>query len=148
MSNYLALLSPLSIPRENSPFLGYGEAGDRFYRRTCRYAVWFKPIYNARIGVLDGRGPHSTPKMSNHEIASPVDEKRRSDSSHIETASSGLKHDGPDFGGDSSLPPPPNLSPEEEKRLWRKVDRRLMPILAIMYLMSFLDRGKEYTQLP
>lgn len=142
------MLSPLSIPREFPPFLGYGEAGDRFDRRTCRYAVWFKPIYNACLGVPDGWGPHSTLKMSKNEVASPVDEKRESDSSHIETASSGLKHDDVDFGGDSSLPPPPSLSPEEEKRLWRKIDRRLMPILAIMYLMSFLDRGKKSTQLP
>ncbi len=86
--------------------------------------------------------------MSKPELASPVDEKRRSDSSHIETASSALKTDAPDFGGDSSLPPPPNLSPEEEKRLWRKVDLRLMPVLAIMYLMSFLDRGKELLDFP
>ncbi|KAJ6489526.1 MFS general substrate transporter [Mycena vitilis] len=46
-----------------------------------------------------------------------------------------------DFGGDSSLPPPPTLSTEEERKLWRKVDLRLMPILSLMYLLSFLDRG-------
>jgi hypothetical protein len=39
------------------------------------------------------------------------------------------------------LPPAPVLSPEQEARLWRKIDRRLMPMLALMYLMSFLDRG-------
>lgn len=37
--------------------------------------------------------------------------------------------------------PPHMFSAEEEKRLWRKVDLRLMPILAIMYLLSFMDRG-------
>jgi hypothetical protein len=47
-----------------------------------------------------------------------------------------------DFGGDSSLPPPPTLSDEEERKLWRKVDLRLMPILSLMYLLSFLDRGQ------
>ncbi|KAH0838727.1 MFS general substrate transporter [Lanmaoa asiatica] len=36
---------------------------------------------------------------------------------------------------------PRMLSPEEEKRLWRKVDLRLMPILCVMYLLSFMDRG-------
>ncbi|TCD71732.1 hypothetical protein EIP91_005498 [Steccherinum ochraceum] len=46
-----------------------------------------------------------------------------------------------DFGGDSSLPPPPTLTPEEEARVWRKVDMKLMPILTLMYLASFLDRG-------
>jgi len=38
-------------------------------------------------------------------------------------------------------PTPPQLTKEEEKRLWRKVDMRLMPILTIMYLFCFLDRG-------
>jgi hypothetical protein len=46
-----------------------------------------------------------------------------------------------DFGGESSLPPPPVLSHEEELKLWRKIDTRLMPILSLMYLLSFLDRG-------
>lgn len=48
-----------------------------------------------------------------------------------------------DFGGDSKLPPPPNLTPEQEKKLWRKIDLRLMPILSLMYLFSFLDRGES-----
>ncbi|KAJ6521970.1 MFS general substrate transporter [Mycena vulgaris] len=46
-----------------------------------------------------------------------------------------------DFGGESSLPPPPSLSAEEERKLWQKIDLRLMPILSLMYLLSFLDRG-------
>jgi len=36
---------------------------------------------------------------------------------------------------------PRALTPEDEKRLWRKVDLRLMPILSVMYLFSFMDRG-------
>ena len=46
-----------------------------------------------------------------------------------------------DFGGETSLPPPPAVTEEEERRIWRKVDMRLMPILTLMYLASFLDRG-------
>ncbi|KAJ7739082.1 MFS general substrate transporter [Mycena maculata] len=46
-----------------------------------------------------------------------------------------------DFGGESTLPPPPTLTAEEERKLWRKIDLRLMPILSLMYLLSFLDRG-------
>lgn len=46
-----------------------------------------------------------------------------------------------DFGGDTTLPPPPDLTPEQERRLWRKIDLMLMPILTLMYLFSFLDRG-------
>ncbi len=45
------------------------------------------------------------------------------------------------YGGEDTLPPPPPLSAEEERRLWHKVDMRLMPILTLMYLCSFLDRG-------
>ena len=46
-----------------------------------------------------------------------------------------------DFGGDSKLPPPPQLTPEQERTLYRKVDLWLMPILTLMYLSAFLDRG-------
>lgn len=35
----------------------------------------------------------------------------------------------------------PALTAEEEKRLWRKVDMRLIPISVLLYLMSYLDRG-------
>ncbi|KDQ51627.1 hypothetical protein JAAARDRAFT_139858 [Jaapia argillacea MUCL 33604] len=41
----------------------------------------------------------------------------------------------------SGVDAPPPLSAEQEKTLWRKVDLRLMPILSVMYLLSFLDRG-------
>lgn len=46
-----------------------------------------------------------------------------------------------DNGGLDSLPPPPKLSPEQEMRLYRKIDVWLLPILTMMYLASFLDRG-------
>ncbi|KAH9919550.1 MFS general substrate transporter [Fomitopsis serialis] len=36
---------------------------------------------------------------------------------------------------------PPALTADEEKKLWRKVDVRIVPILTAMYLCSFLDRG-------
>jgi hypothetical protein len=36
---------------------------------------------------------------------------------------------------------PPALTPEEEAKVWRKIDIRLIPILALLYLFSFLDRG-------
>ncbi|KAG5642182.1 hypothetical protein DXG03_003445 [Asterophora parasitica] len=49
-----------------------------------------------------------------------------------------------DFGGESSLPPPPTLSEAEERKLYRKIDVRLMPILALLYLLSFIDRGESY----
>lgn len=35
----------------------------------------------------------------------------------------------------------PQFTPEQEKAVWSKVDRRLMPVLALLYLFSFLDRG-------
>ncbi|KAH9914901.1 MFS general substrate transporter [Epithele typhae] len=45
------------------------------------------------------------------------------------------------YGGDRELPPPPTLTAEQEKKLWRKIDLQLLPILTLMYLCSFLDRG-------
>lgn len=36
---------------------------------------------------------------------------------------------------------PPKLTPEQERKVYHKVDMRLMPILTLMYLASFLDRG-------
>jgi len=35
----------------------------------------------------------------------------------------------------------PLLTPEQEKKLWRKVDMRLIPMLSVIYLLAFLDRG-------
>lgn len=45
------------------------------------------------------------------------------------------------YGGEDKLPPPPILTPQEEKRLWRKIDMRIMPIATSLYLCSFLDRS-------
>ena len=70
-----------------------------------------------------------------------LEEKKDAQEDVIETVSSaGSTHD-VDFGGDSKLPPPPKLTPEQEKKLYHKVDLWLMPILTLMYLFSFLDRG-------
>ena len=33
------------------------------------------------------------------------------------------------------------FTPEQERRLWQKIDFRLIPILSLMYLFSFVDRG-------
>jgi len=38
-------------------------------------------------------------------------------------------------------PPPLVLTPEQDRALYRKIDMRLMPILSLMYLLSFMDRG-------
>ena len=48
---------------------------------------------------------------------------------------------------DDVLPLPPALTLEQERKLWRKIDRRLLPILTLMYLCSFLDRGNIGTSL-
>ncbi|KAI6140588.1 MFS general substrate transporter [Pisolithus tinctorius] len=33
------------------------------------------------------------------------------------------------------------LTPKEESQLWRKVDLKLMPVIALMYLLCFMDRA-------
>ncbi|KAI6045457.1 MFS general substrate transporter [Pisolithus marmoratus] len=35
-----------------------------------------------------------------------------------------------------------NLSPERERKLWRKIDFRLVPMISFMYLFSSVDRGE------
>lgn len=72
-----------------------------------------------------------------------ADEKRAHDVEHIEAASPNSKFregSGEEAEGRS---PPVDLTPEQEKALWRKIDRRLLPMLSVMYLMSFLDRGES-----
>jgi len=46
-----------------------------------------------------------------------------------------------DSGNGNDPDPPPGLTVDQEKKIWRKIDLRLMPILALMYMASFLDRG-------
>ena len=58
--------------------------------------------------------------------------------SPAQTPSRDLAYPGDD---DDALSPPPVLSAEEERQLWRKVDWRIMPIITIMYLSSFVDRS-------
>ncbi|KZT63332.1 MFS general substrate transporter [Daedalea quercina L-15889] len=47
---------------------------------------------------------------------------------------------------DAALSTPPSLTPAQEAKLWRKVDWHIVPILSIMYLCSFLDRGNAKLQ--
>ncbi|KAF9225037.1 MFS general substrate transporter [Gyrodon lividus] len=35
----------------------------------------------------------------------------------------------------------PNLAPGQEHKLWRRIDLRILPIITLMYLLSFMDRG-------
>ncbi|KAI0356828.1 MFS general substrate transporter [Trametes cingulata] len=48
---------------------------------------------------------------------------------------------GPIYAAGSNLPPPPVLSVEEEKRLWRKIDMRILPIFTVMYFVASLVRS-------
>ncbi|KAL4790461.1 major facilitator superfamily domain-containing protein [Aspergillus venezuelensis] len=57
---------------------------------------------------------------------------------HIEaTDQQGKVPDGAIKEGD----PEPSVSPAEYNKILRKVDIRVLPILAVLYLLSFLDRG-------
>ena len=42
--------------------------------------------------------------------------------------------------GDSILPAPPSLTHKEEWKLWLKLDLRLLPIIGLMFLMSYMDK--------
>ncbi|KDE06251.1 hypothetical protein MVLG_03410 [Microbotryum lychnidis-dioicae p1A1 Lamole] len=43
--------------------------------------------------------------------------------------------------GEEIVKPSRMFTPEEEAKIWRKVDLRLLPYLALLYLLSFMDRG-------
>ncbi|KAI9068188.1 MFS general substrate transporter [Trametes sanguinea] len=45
------------------------------------------------------------------------------------------------YDGRDELPPPPPLTEAEERRIWRKIDVRLLPMLTVMYLVASLDRS-------
>jgi hypothetical protein len=45
-----------------------------------------------------------------------------------------------EFNEDSTYPNSVDLSSVDEKALIRKIDWRLIPVLSILYLLSFLDR--------
>lgn len=81
--------------------------------------------------------------MSSPSLSKGASEKpTRSDVEQIEHAPHAIAVE---VDGDGNpLPPPPELSPEQERALWRKIDLRLMPMLSVMYLMSFLDRGGRF----
>ena len=49
-------------------------------------------------------------------------------------------------GGDQSSVRPVEVvefGPEDEERIKKKIDRRLIPVLTILYLLSYLDRGNS-----
>ncbi|XP_006457076.1 hypothetical protein AGABI2DRAFT_188790 [Agaricus bisporus var. bisporus H97] len=81
--------------------------------------------------------------MSTINSPTSVVSEKFEDDSPVDTKSTGLDFD---FGGESTLPPPPKLTSKEEKRLWRKIDLKLMPILTVVYLVSFIDRGNAKLQ--
>jgi hypothetical protein len=42
---------------------------------------------------------------------------------------------------DASIIEPSDISPEAERKLIRKLDLQLIPVIVLLYLFSFLDRG-------
>ncbi len=73
------------------------------------------------------------------ESSPATSEKHRADAS--EDADVSLGPDTVIYGGEDKLPPPPDLTAGEERRLWRKIDMRFMPTMTMLYLVSFLDRS-------
>lgn len=45
------------------------------------------------------------------------------------------------YDGKAAFPTPPTLTPEQERKLYRKIDLRLIPILSLMYLFASMDGG-------
>lgn len=67
--------------------------------------------------------------MSNEKLSEMREDEKKSSSESVRSLKKvssklAIVDDGVDFGGEKSLPPPPQLTPEEEKRLYRKIDLR------------------------
>lgn len=75
----------------------------------------------------------SDPETASEKIAHPPDERRNSEA--ILEAIRHKKHVA-DWDGSGV-----DFSHVDEKKTLRKMDIRLIPVLAILYLLSFLDRG-------
>ena len=63
-------------------------------------------------------------------------------SGHIEDATPGEKMNEPTVLDPKEEDPVSTMSPQETRALLRKIDLRVIPILAMLYFLSFLDRGK------
>ncbi|KAF7315092.1 hypothetical protein MIND_00023400 [Mycena indigotica] len=81
-------------------------------------------------------------QVDNESFEKGFDEQGR------ENSSSRASEHVSDFGGESLLPAPPSLTQAQARNLYRKLDIRIMPVLALMYLFSFLDRGFSYPPSP
>ncbi|KAI0761383.1 MFS general substrate transporter [Trametes elegans] len=66
--------------------------------------------------------------------ASPTSEK-----TGVELVAELSTHDSSEY--EQRVAAPPIFTAEEEARLWRKIDMRLIPISTLLYFASYLDRG-------
>ena len=79
------------------------------------------------------------PRTSN-SVAESVDEKHVD----VEQVEHGSVEESVVNG--QKVPPPPKLTLEQQRRAYRKADLWIMPMVTLMYLASFLDRGAWHTQ--
>ena len=76
--------------------------------------------------------------MSKHMAETKAIEVVSSKDSPASSGDSCGRHDSSDLGLDNNAPQcPPHTT---ERALVRKIDRRLLPMLCLTYLMAFLDR--------
>jgi len=78
--------------------------------------------------------PITTSRETNSDSGGHVKEKMQADNSSIEGT---VLHQDQEQGAVDGF------SPEEERRLIRKVDWALLPLLSFLYLVSFIDRSNS-----
>lgn len=66
--------------------------------------------------------------------------------SYIDECSHGGKAEEEHNSSPATRHPSVVFGPKEEARLWRRIDLRLMPMIALMYLFSFMDRGEFFIE--
>ena len=87
--------------------------------------------------------PDQWSKSGSFHLSSPAKDLPRSDKQTVlemndQPSPSGLELKSQDL-------PKVILTSEQERKLWQKIDVRLLPIISLMYLLSFMDRGGYFT---
>lgn len=80
--------------------------------------------------------------MADEKQQYAMEDTFKGQSAHLEhVPAPGSSIGGPDNVDGLMRRPARLFTAEEEKKLYRKIDRRIMPILALLYLLSFMDRS-------
>jgi len=115
----------------------------------CDLTQFLDTDYNSLCTVADSQSTMGASNVDEEQVTIQrvtVDENDREkeplwhtqSSSFVKVSTKGGYRDDRDY----------QTHPEEERRLVRKIDRRLLPVLTVMYTLNYLDRTNIVCQHP